>query len=170
MRVLTLPQAIKEIRLKDPNSAITENMLESLIKENKIPYGGRGVRTIVELNAVIVAINDLLGFDEKTAIPFIRTVQNAALEIKTSSKYITIGIKHIRKCIKAGIIPTIAVGNRNYIAMQSFTDPYAKKLIYGNSTTRNNQESVEQDMLEQMSACISRSGGVPKVVRVRKEK
>mgnify|MGYP003304880626 CR=1 FL=1 len=42
MKVLTIPQAVKEIRAFDPATAINETMLNSLIEKKKLPcYTGR---------------------------------------------------------------------------------------------------------------------------------
>ncbi len=170
MKVMTLPQAIKEIRIQDPDSALSETMLQTLIEEKRIPYGNRGNRTVIKLDMVISAINEMLGFAGATSLPQIRTIRKGAVEINNSSEYFLIGETHIRKCVADGKVPTITIGNRKYIALQSFKEPYCKCLIYGESPEREKRHEMKDDMLQQMNASISSRSGVPRVVRVKAKK
>ncbi len=167
MKVVTLPQAVKEMRLLDPKTAFNRAMLDYLIKEEKVPYGAHGVRTVLNFDALIDALNVIYGFEGEMFCPSIRTVCNAVEEIKESKEYYKMGERLIRRCISDGILPTITIGNRHYIALQSFTEPYSKKLVYGQSESRLKAEQIVNNMLQQMSDCISERGGVPAVVRRR---
>ena len=59
-------------------------MLERLINEKKIPYGTRGNRTVIELHILISALNEMLQFTGETFLPKIRTIRQAAKELKKS--------------------------------------------------------------------------------------
>ena len=62
MKVLTLPQAVEEIRRLDPGSAVNVTMLDRLIKDKHIPFGSRGVRTVIEWHTLIASLNEILRF------------------------------------------------------------------------------------------------------------
>ena len=59
------------------------------------------------------------------------------------------------------------VGNRRYIAMQSFFEPYNERIMSGYSPSVMKKDSISRDVLDQMSAAISRQTIIPKVTRVR---
>ncbi len=170
MKVLTIPQAVKEIRALDPATAINETMLTSLIEKKKLPCGSRGVRTVVNLELTISVLNELLGFVGEVFLPRIRTIRAAASELRDNDDESGMGEDHIRRCVADEKIGVIAIGNRNYIAMQSFDAPYSEKLVYGTSQSRTQRDMIRKDMLAQMSTTISTKSSVPSVVRVRREK
>ena len=166
MKVLTLVQAVEEIRRLDPSSAVNITMLNRLINDKKIPYGSRGVRTVVEWYMLIASLNEMLNFTGETFLPKIRTVRNAAFELKESKSQIGVSEEHIRRCIEDGRIGFIAIGNRRYIAMQSFDPPYSETLVYGKSQSRTKRELVKKDILQQLNATITKSA-IPQVKRKR---
>lgn len=168
MKILTLPQTIAEIRKIDPDSSINETMLNCLIKEKKLSFGRRGIRTVVEWNTLIASLNSLLGFFGETFLPHIRTVRKAALELKMSKSDIGVGESHIRAFIADKKIGFISIGNRHYVAMQSFQSPYSDNLAYGISPSRVKQQYIQENIIEQLDSAISSSAGVPMVRRKRK--
>jgi len=170
MKVLTIPQAVKEIKVLDPDSAVNETMLASLIEKKQLPCGSRGVRTVVNLELTISVLNELLGFVGEVFVPKIRTIRTAASELRGNSDESGVGEDHIRRCVADSKIGVITIGNRNYIAMQSFEAPYAEKLVYGTSQSRKQRDMIRKDMLAQMSTTISAKSAIPSVTRVRKAK
>ncbi len=170
MKILTLPQALKKIKELDPHTAINMTMLKRLIEEDRIPYGSRGTHIVIEINSVISALNSILGIEETKEIPLLRSIRMAAVELKQSEQYVHIGEDLIRKCVFDEKIPTISIGNRHYVALQSFLEPYAESFVYGKNPRLIERDKIKQDMLEQMNASISARSGIPKVVRIRSKK
>lgn len=167
MKVLTLPQAVAEIRRLDPASAINVTMLDRLIKDKYIPCGSRGVRTVVEWHILIASLNEILQFDGETFLPRIRSIRSAAAELKVSEPETGMAEEYIRRCVADGKIGFISIGNRCYIAMQNFSPPYSNALVYGTSQSRTKREFVRNNIMEQLSTTISASTAVPIVKRKR---
>lgn len=167
MRVRTLNQIVKEIQEIDPNTAINKYMLLALIKDRKIPHGNHGNRTVMDFDAVAPSFNELLNFKKGGAIPQIRTIRAAISELREKHPELGLGEERIRTCVQEGRISSIVIGNRQYIAMQSFFEPYNERIMSGFSPTVMKKNDVSRDVLEQMSAAISRQTIMPKVTRVR---
>ena len=100
MKILTLHQAVEEIKKIDPNSDISTTMLSRLINEKKLPYGSRGNRTVIEWFILIASLNELLKFTGETFIPQIRTIRNAAIELKQMKSDLGISESHIRRYVE----------------------------------------------------------------------
>ncbi len=127
------------------------------------------IDTVLNFESIIEALNTHYGFDGETFCPLIRTIPDGIAEMRQSAQYYKIGDRLLRRCISDGILPTISIGNRNYIALQSFMEPYSRALVYGQTERRARAEQIVNDMLQQMSECISARGGVPNVTRKRKK-
>ncbi len=168
MRIKTLPQAVAEAQKKDPVTALNKFMLASLIKEKRIPFGNHGNRTVVDYDLIIPALNVLLDFSETGDLPRLRTIRAAANELRELNPEIGFGEEHIRTCVMDGRIASIIVGNRRYIAMQSFEAPHCEKILQGTSKSCERREMIRNDIIEQMSNAISMQAVVPKVTRVRR--
>lgn len=169
MKILTLSQIVREYKKLDPNSAINTAMLNRLISDKKITYGSRGNRTVLEWHTLITCLNELLGFSDETFLPEIRTIRKAAEELKHSVSDIVIAERHIRRCVLDGKIGFIAIGNRCYIAMQSFSPPYVESLVYGETETRAKQESIKSDIMDQLNTKLSSSSAMPTIQRKKKK-
>ena len=140
-------------------------MLERLINEKKIPYGTRGNRTVIELHILISALNEMLQFTGETFLPKIRTIRQAAKELKKSQSDIGVAEGHIRRCVSDNKIGYIVIGNRQYVAMQSFMYPYSASMIYGESDERVKRELVKKDIMSQLSSKLSCNSSMPVVQR-----
>lgn len=57
-KIRTISQAIEYLKSQDPNSAITEYYLRSLIKQNKIKYVKSGNRYLVNVNFLLDYLKD----------------------------------------------------------------------------------------------------------------
>ena len=167
MRVRTLNQIVKEIQEIDPNTAINKYMLFALIKDRKIPHGNHGNRTVMDFDAVAPSFNELLNFKKGKELPQIRTIRAAVSGLREKYPEFGIGEEQIRACVQEGRISSIVVGNRRYIAMQSFFEPYNERIMSGYSPSVMKKDSISRDVLDQMSAAISRQTIIPKVTRVR---
>ena len=168
MRIKTVPAIVKQIKKFDPSSAISESFLFALIKENLIPFTYHGNRTVIDEASIGSALNELFGFKESIALPHIRTIRNAAQELKSKNSEIGIGEKLIRKAVKDKRISCIRIGNREYIAMQSFEEPYCSRIFQSTHKNTSRTEAVLKDALEQMSKTLSSNPIVPTVKRIGK--
>ncbi len=168
MKILTISQTVTEYRRLDPNSAINSAMLNRLINEKKITYGSRGNRTVIEWYTLISCLNELLGFKGETFLPKLRTIRKAAEELKRSENDIGVAEGHIRRCVSDGKIGFITIGNRFYVAMQSFSSPYAESLIYGEIEERIKREIIKNDIMTQLDAKLSSSFAAPVVQRKKR--
>ena len=143
-------------------------MLNRLINERKIPSGCRGNRTIMELHMLISALNEMFQFTGETFLPQIRTIRQAANELKNSKSDLGVTESNIRRYVADEKIGFIVIGNRCYIAMQSFSYPYSESLIYGESESQAQREMIKNDIVAQLSSKLSSNSSMPIVQRKRK--
>lgn len=132
MRIKTIPQVIKAIKEIDPHTAVNENMIMSLITSGIIPYQKRGNRTVVDVDAVILCLNQLLALNAGAQVPHIRTIRGAMCDIKQKFHDLGIGEKQIRDAVENGRIDTIHIDNRAYIALEFFEEPYVARIFSSN--------------------------------------
>ena len=123
---------------------------------------------VADAEAIAPTLNRLLGFDENGDIPYIRTIREAATELKQSRPMMGIGEKLIRSVVKDGRIPSIRIGNREYVAMQSFYEPYCRRIFEPTPTTVSRAEIVRKDVMEQMAQTLSSNPFIPTVTRARR--
>ena len=168
MRIKTVPAIVKQIKKIDPSSAISESFLFALIKENLIPFTYHGNRTVIDEDSIGSALNELFGFKENIALPHIRTIRNAVQELKSKNAEIGIGEKLIRKAVKDKRISCIRIGNREYISMQSFEEPYCSRIFSHTPSRSSRAEIVRNDVMEQISRAISTNALIPTVKRIHK--
>lgn len=169
MRIKTIPSIVTEIRALDPSSAVGESFLAALAESKQLPHTYHGNRLVADAEAIAPTLNRLLGFDGNGNLPHIRTIREAAVELKQSRPMIGIGEKLIRNAVKDGRIPSIRIGNREYIAMQSFDEPYCRRIFEPTATTPvSRAEAVRRDVMEQMAQTIASSPYVPTVIRARR--
>jgi hypothetical protein len=168
LQIKALPRIVKDIRAADPLSAVGESLLSALINSGDIPYTYHGNRLVADAESVVPALNRLLGLDENSELPQIRTIREAAAGLKRSRPEMGIGEKLIRNAVKDGRIPSIHIGNRDYIAMQSFDEPYCQRIFELNSPKVTRAEIIKRDVIVQMAETIARNQAVPTVIRVRR--
>ena len=169
MRIKTLCGTVKEICKLDPESAVGESFLMSLVQSGELPHTYHGNRLVVDYDIISSTFNRLLGFDENGALPQIRTIRRAVEELKQNNPDMGIGEKLIRGAVKDGRIPSIKIGNREYIAMQSFDEPYCRRIFEPTATVPiSRAEAVRHDVMEQMEKTIASSPFLPTVIRARK--
>lgn len=153
----------------DSHSAVNEAFLKHLIREKLLRFGNRGIRTVVDLDVLIVTLNNLLGFSDEHVLPKIRTIRNAAIELRTNEDNIGIGETHIRRCVADQKIGFIKIGNRHYVAMQSFEPPYSEGLVYGTSPGDKKRVFIRDNIIEQLNLTITSGSAIPIVKRKREE-
>ena len=170
MKVRTLPQAVKDIKVFDPHSALNEDFLIALIKDKRLEHSCHGVRTVIEFGTLISTLNGLLGYEEKEQIPQLRSIRSAVKALRETRPELGIGEEHIRRCVADGRISSIQVGCRCYIAMQSFESPYCEKIMSMQAPSYARADMMRRDILEQMSTAISAQVVIPKMKRARATK
>lgn len=169
MRIKTIPSIVTEIRILDPSSAVGESFLMSLAESKQLPHTYHGNRLVADAEAIAPTLNSLLGFEGNGNLPHIRTIREAVAELKQSRPAIGIGEKLIRSAVKDGRIPSIRIGNREYIAMQSFDEPYCRRIFEPTATAPvSRAEVVRRDVMEQMAQTIASSPFIPTVTRARR--
>ena len=167
MRLKTLSQIVHEIRTADPESVVGDSFLTALVEENELWHTYRGNRLVVDAEAIAPALNRMLGFEETAELPRIRTIRSAVAELKRSHPEIGIGEKMIRSAAKDGRLASIGIGNREYIAMQSFDEPYCRR-IFETSEVISKKEIIRRGAIEQMAEVLARNPAMPTVTRVRR--
>lgn len=167
MRLKTLAQIVHEIRATDPESAVGESFLTALVEATELSYTYRGNRLVADAESVAPVLNRMLGFEETAELPRIRTIRGAVVELKRSHPEIGIGEKMIRSAVKDGRIPSIGIGNREYIAMQSFDEPYCRR-IFEPGVVVSKKEIIRRGVIEQMADVLARNPAMPAVTRVRR--
>ncbi len=167
MRLKTLSQIVLEVRAADLESAVGESFLTALVEENELWHTYRGNRLVADAESVAPTLNRLLGFEETAELPQIRTIRGAVAELKRSRPEIGIGEKMIRSAVKDGRISSIGVGNREYIAMQSFDEPYCQR-IFDPGMVVSKKEIIRRGVIEQMTDVLARNLAIPAVTRVRR--
>jgi hypothetical protein len=168
LRIKTVPAIVKQIKKIDPSSAISESFLFALIKENLIPFTHHGNRMVIDGDSIVFTLNELLGFKGSTTLPHIRTIRKAVEELKEQNFEIGIGEKLIRKAVKDKRISCIRIGNREYISMQSFEEPYCSRIFSPTPSRSSRAEIVRNDLMEQISRAISTNPLIPTVKRIHK--
>lgn len=119
MKLRTIPQAIREIKLSDPSSAVTHAMIMQLVKENSVSYVCCGKRICFDMEVLVRELNQL--FDIKNeSIPRLRTIRNASKEMHKADPASAVTEYRIRMWINESRLRFLAVGSRQIIAMESF--------------------------------------------------
>ena len=109
----------------------------------------------------------MLGFEETKELPQIRTIRGAVAELKRSRPEIGIGEKMIRSAVKGGRIASIGIGNREYIAMRGFDEPYCRR-IFEQASVVSKKAIIRRGVMEQMADVLARNPAMPAVTRVRR--
>ena len=167
MRIKTLPQIVKNIKDHDPNTAVNESMLKALIASGSVPHEKRGNRTVADLDVVIASLNHMLGLENAQQTPHIRTIRSAICEVKQKFPDLGIGEKQIRTAIENEQLDVIRIGNRAYIAMEFFEEPYVSRFSPSCNTAFTTGKNSNH-AIEQISTLLSRNTGVPIVKRVKR--
>jgi hypothetical protein len=168
LRIKTIPKIVEEIRSLDSMSAVGESFLIALAEANELPHTYHGNRLVADAESVSPTLNRLLGFEGREDIPHIRSIRGAVAELKERTVNIGIGEKMIRSAVKDGRIPCIRIGNREYIAMQSFDEPYCNRIFEKTTLVANRTETIKRDVMAQMSEVLASNPTVQTVVRVRR--
>ena len=170
MKIQTIPQIVRSIKTVDPATAVNESMLSTLISSGNLPHERHGNRMVSDLDIVIPYLNRMLGLEETTAIPHLRTIRGAAQEIKSHCPELGLSEDHIRAAVCNGRIDCIRIGNRVYIAMEFFENPYVQRFTQMKLTSDEHQFKPRDGTHEQIGQLVARSQSMPVVQRIRKAK
>ena len=124
MKIKTLPQIVKAVKAYDADTAINESMLSDLIASGCLPFEKRGNRTVADFDTVMMCLNQMLGLEATNTIPLLRTIRGAAKDIKRNKSELGIGEEQIRAAVDEERIDFIRIGNRAYLALELFDEPY----------------------------------------------
>ena len=147
MRVMTVKKLVQTIKAMDTNSAINENMLKALFDAKKVQSWQHGNRTVTDVDILIRDLNRILGLNENTSIPRLRSIHDAFFELRSSNPDLGVSEERIRFLISAHKLPCIRAGNRAYIALESFTPPYDQCLICDDGI--DNRSDLKEQIREQ---------------------
>lgn len=145
MRLMSTSELIREIQKVDGNTAVNPDMLRSLVRAEKVKHLFHGGRLRIDADQFPKNMNDLLGLDLDTKMPRIRSIHNAFTEVRESNPELGISEQRIRRLIGMGKLPHIRVGNRAYVALESFEEPYNECLVY------DDYQDSEDAMLERIA-------------------
>ena len=145
MRLMSIAALISEIQKVDGNTAVNPGMLRSLVRDKKVKHLYHGDKLRINADQFPMDMNILYGLDPSKEMPRIRSIHNAFLEVRVSSPELGISEQRIRRLIGMGKLPHIRIGNRAYVALESFDAPYNECLMY------DDYQDSEEAMLEQIA-------------------
>ena len=150
MRLMSIAALIGELQRVDDNTAVNPDMLRSLVKEKKVKYIYHGDSLRINADQFPIDMNNLFGLDPSMEMPRIRSIHNAFLAVRESNPELGISEQRIRRLVGMGKLPHIRIGNRAYVALESFAPPYNECLLYDDY--RNSEEAkLEQIALRQLA-------------------
>ena len=168
MKINTIQQIVKTVKEIDIESAINESMISELLAPGCIPYEKRGNRTVTNFDSTIMCLNRILGLGNHAKIPHIRTIRGVVKDLKHKSSTLGISESHIREDANNGFIDTIRIGNRAYIALEFFEEPYVRRFTKMNIEHAERKSKAINSAADQIGSLIANSQGMPVVKRVRK--
>lgn len=121
VKLRSVCQAVNDIRRGDPETAMTEGFLRSLIENGDVSYEICGSRVCVNIDILYKELACLFEL-ESSDMPKLRTVKGALKEIKANDAESIMTEYKIRLLIKKGRLRSWAVGSREIIVMESFDD------------------------------------------------
>ena len=168
MKIKTLPQIVKAVKAYDADTALNESMLSDLIASGCLPFEKRGNRTVADFDTAMMCLNQMLGLEATNAIPRLRTIRGAARDIKSNEPELGIGEEQIRAAVDDERIDFIRIGNRAYIALELFEEPYIQHFTQIRFDRTERRRKADSSALAQIGLLISGSKGIPTVKRIRK--
>ena len=168
MKICTIPQIVKTVKEIDVESAINESMISELIVTGCIPHEKRGIRNVADFDSTIACLNRILGLGNQATPPHIRTIRGAVKGLKQQRNNLGISELRIREAVQNSFIDTIRIGNRAYIALEFFEEPYVRRFTKMNIENAERKSKAINSAADQIGSLIANSQGMPVVKRVRK--
>ncbi|MCF0120122.1 MAG: hypothetical protein HUJ65_00670 [Oscillospiraceae bacterium] len=157
MKIKSIPKIVELLKEKDPDTAVNENMLYRLIGAGKIPFDMHGRRMVADLDTVVFSLCCMLDMSECSSLPKIRSIHDAAELLKVEQPDIGLGEVHLRELIRLGRLKSIEVGNRRYIALQSFAPPYCYRLSDSVVAPPRRKPPYRHDSTEQFNELMAKN-------------
>ena len=130
MEIKTINRTIEEIKEIDERSAVNGTMLKTMAEKKIISSYHRGNRTVFEMGEFVMDMNRLFGFGERDTLPRVRSIHDAFTELRVSNTELGISEERIRFLVKKEKIPSVRIGKRAYVALETFEPPFDHCLIY----------------------------------------
>lgn len=105
-------------------------MIRTLTQQKLVSSFSRGNRTVIEMDRFVKDMNGLFGFGERDNLPKIRSIHNAYTELRDANPELGISEERIRFLVMKEKIPSVKIGNRSYVALETFAPPFDHCLIY----------------------------------------
>ena len=150
MKIQTIRKATQTIKSSDAQSAINNNMLRTLAENQRINSFKRENRTLFEVEILRDDINVMFGLGKGKDFPRVRSIHDAYTELRTSNPELGISEERIRFLIKKQKIPFIKIGNRAYVALETFEPPFDLCLIYDDYLD-SREAIIKQEALEEFA-------------------
>ena len=153
---------VEEIKRGDGDTAVTPGVLRVLVGDKKINHLYRGNKLLLDADRLPEDINQILKLNENKTMPRIRSIHKAYLELRKESPELGMSEEMIRILVGMGNLPCIRVGNRAYIALESFEPPYNESLIsidYRESEDRMLERRAQEQFDSNMARQANRKGG-----------
>ena len=153
MRVKTINAIVEEVRLIDGSTAVNQSMIRVLAENKKLDFLYRGNRLVCDADKLPEQLNQLFRLIDNTEMPRIRSIHNAFLELRELNPELGISEEMIRRLVGMGKLPHIRVGNRAYVALESFDPPYNECLLcddYRDSEKAMIDEIVKKQFAQSM--------------------
>ena len=144
MRLMSIPALIREIQKVDGNTAVNPDMLRSLVRDKKVKHLYHGDKLRINAEQFPMDMNSLFGLDPNKEMPRIRSIHNAFVEVREFNPELGISEQRIRRLVGLGMLPHLRIGNRAYVALESFAEPYNECLMY------DDYQDSEDAMLERI--------------------
>ena len=115
VKLRSICQAVNDIRVSDPGTAMTEGFLRLLNENADVSYEICGSQLWLKELACLFEL-------ESATMTKLRTIKGALKEIKATDPESVMTDYKIRWLIKSGRLRSYAVGTREIIVMESFDD------------------------------------------------
>lgn len=142
MQLRTLTQAMEYIKENDQNTALNLNFLSTLAENGTITSAKHGNRTLVDVLLLLGELRKIMGVPKilgTAHIPQIRSIRDAAKELKEKDSDTAITEDFIRKLVDDGRVKALTCGTKQLVAMESFTCP--RKLL-GDMPTPSSEKNL----------------------------
>ena len=168
MRLMSTRKAVEVFRQYDPDTAFNVNMLTRLIDDGRVGHEMHGTRTVVDCDELIRYLNNLLEIEFSSRPPHLRTIESAMEEVRAAMPDKGISEARLRELVRRGMVPSIRIGNRSYIAMEVFHPPLDRKLSEISCAPREQRqrrETVYSHAEEELEVVLRKRGAGRRIRR-----
>ena len=126
---------------ENDNTALNLNFLSALAENGTITSAKHGNRTLVDVLLLLGELRKIMGVPKilgTAHIPQIRSIRDAAKELKEKDSDTAITEDFIRKLVDDGKVKALTCGTKQLVAMESFLCP--RKLL-GNMPTPSSEKN-----------------------------